>query len=180
MSSPFLAEIRIFAGNFAPKGWAMCDGQILMINTNTALFSLMGTFYGGDGSSTFALPDLRGRVPIHQGQGFGLSQYVIGQQGGAETVALTVGQMPAHNHLVTADGTASDTLASNPMGHWLAPSGLNVDRYTYSRTDPLTNPVTMHPQMIGITGLGQAHNNVQPFLVLTFIIALQGIFPSQN
>src|SRR5579872_5955703 len=117
MSNPFLAEIRIFTGNFAPKGWALCNGQLMSISQNTALFSLLGTYYGGDGVSTFALPDLQGRVPIHQGTGSGLSAYVIGQKSGSESVALAINQIPAHSHAVLCNS------AANPTNNQTSPAG---------------------------------------------------------
>lgn len=171
MADPFLGEIRIFGFNFAPFGWAMCNGQLMAISQNTALFSLLGTFYGGDGRTTFALPNLQSRVPIHMGQGAGLSPYVIGQQGGTETTTLTVAQIPAHSHPVNANNSAG-TFA-RPLDHFPA-------RTTGEAYAAATDGTTMDPSMIGNTGGSQPFNNVQPYLVLTFCIALSGIFPSRS
>jgi len=169
---PFIGEIRWVGFNFAPTGWATCDGQILAISQNTALFSLLGTTYGGDGKTTFALPDLRGRVPLHSGQGPGLSQRTIGEKGGAETVTLTTSQLPAHTH--QAVGTSNVATAVSPAaGVWA----------TKTRT-PLYGAAGSNANMaagaIGPTGGNQPHENMPPFLGLTCIIALQGIFPSRN
>ena len=184
MAEPFVGEIRMFGFNFAPQGWAMCNGQLLPINQNTALFSLIGTFYGGNGTTTFALPDLRGRVAVNQGSGAGLSPYSIGQTGGSENVTLLVQQMPAHNHQVGCDGTGTGrggaafgvgtggTPTNNIPG--LAASPANA---AYSNNAPNT---TMSNAMIENAGGSQAHPNIQPYLALTFCIALQGIFPSRN
>jgi microcystin-dependent protein len=152
--------------NFAPQGWALCNGQILSIADNTVLFDLVGTTYGGDGQTTFALPDLRGRVPVHQGTGFS-----IGQTGGAEQVTLTTAELPAHSHGLRA--TAADGTSADPTSNVWAES----DARTYSTATP---NATMHASTLGATGSGQAHSNVMPFVTLNFIIALEGIFPSQN
>lgn len=172
MAEPFIGEIRMFGGNFAPIGWALCDGTLLPIAQNTALFSILGTTFGGNGVSNFALPDLRGRVPIHAGQGPGLSPYIQGQSSGSESVTLTVNQIPTHNHLVNAD--SGDTGASShPRGLYLASSGANP---IYN-----SNPdSTMNQNMIQPMGGNQPHSNVQPYLCVSFIIALQGIFPSRS
>jgi microcystin-dependent protein len=174
MANPFLGEIRIFGGNFAPVGWALCNGQIMAITQNTALFSLLGTTYGGNGTTTFALPDLRGRVPIHFGQGPGLSNYVEGQQGGAESVTLTIAQMPSHAHTVNA--VASGGNQAGPAGGSLAieSTGTSLD---YSNATPAS---PMNAAMLSQAGSSQPHTNIQPYLCLNFIIALQGIFPSRN
>ncbi len=169
MSEPFLAEIRIFAGNFAPRGWAFCDGQLLPIAQNTAVFSLLGTNYGGNGTTNFALPDLRGRVPVHVGQGPGLANVDLGQTGGIEAVTLTAGQMPAHNHILAATNGASTS--SRPGGN--VPSGSGA----YAAAG---DGNTMNPAMVQNTGGSQPHENHQPYLGLSFIIALEGIFPSRN
>ncbi|MCA9534297.1 MAG: phage tail protein [Myxococcales bacterium] len=166
MSEPFLAEIRMVGFNFAPRGWAFCDGQILPINQNQALFSLLGTTYGGDGRVTFALPDLRGRVPIHVA-----SSHRIGERGGQETVTLTLAQIPAHVHPLAAsenEGTSSD-----PSGRVLAHSR---DDLYHAPTDL----VPMHAAAGGAAGGGQPHENRQPYMALSFCIALQGLFPSRN
>ncbi len=173
MANQYLGEIRMFGGNFAPQGWALCEGQILSISQNTALFSLLGTTYGGNGTATFALPDLRGRVAINWGQGPGLSQYVIGQIAGSETVTLLANQLPAHSHPVNCS-SGGGTQASPADGFPAVEStGTSQDFAT-------TSNATMNSAMIaGNTG-GQAHSNIQPYLSVTFIIALQGIFPSRN
>ncbi len=172
MSEPFIAEIRIFAGNFAPRGWAFCDGQLLPISENSALFSLVGTTYGGDGRTTFGLPDLRGRVPMHAGNGPGLSDRRLGQKGGAETETLTVNQMPSHTH--TARGSNQTANTAKPEGHTWA---VDVADSTYTDTAP---DVNMNAQAVASTGGSQAHGNVQPYRVVSYIIALQGLFPSRN
>jgi microcystin-dependent protein len=179
MADPFVAEIRIFAFNFAPTGWALCNGQLLPISQNTALFSLLGTTYGGDGKSTFALPDLTGCVPIHAGQGNGLSLYDLGQMGGAESVTLLTSEMPAHTHLLQAN--ASDSTTNNPAnasysrGKWsFQGNGGAVATYTSSAADK-----TMNLQAIGMAGSSFPHNNIMPYLVLNFCIAMQGVFPAR-
>jgi microcystin-dependent protein len=170
MSNPFLAEIVLFAGNFAPRGWAFCAGQILAISQNTALFSLLGTTYGGNGQTTFALPDLRSRVAVGQGQGPGLSNYSLGQQGGTESVTLTSQQIPPHNHNVTVFSDAGDT--GKPANNFLA----SIDNgYKASNDGTLMSPV-----MITGGGGSQPHPNIQPYTTLNYIIALQGVFPSRN
>lgn len=171
---PFIAEIKLFAGNFAPRGWAFCDGQLLPINQNQALFSLLGTIYGGDGRTTFALPDLRGRVPVHPGTGPGLSQYRVGEKGGAETVSLTVEQLAAHSHSLQASKQNGDT--SDTPGASLADSKGSDRDYNKSGTVD----TEMSKNSIGATGGGQAHENRQPYLAVHYIIALQGIFPSRS
>jgi microcystin-dependent protein len=171
MAEPFLAEIRIFAGNFAPRGWAFCDGQHLSISQNTALFSLLGTTYGGNGQTTFALPDLRGRVPLHPGQGLGLTQRSLGENGGNERMKLEVGHMPAHVHPLRATtSTATSTVPTNRV--LAAAPGRNI--YGTNANTPLAGG------MIREAGGSQPHGNMQPWLGLNFIIALEGIFPSRN
>ena len=165
MSQPFLAEIKIISWNFPPKGWAFCSGQLLPINQNQALFSLLGTMYGGNGQTTFALPDLRGRAPMHLGGAF-----TQGESGGEEVHTVTSAEMPAHNHAVTA--TTAPGTVNVPTGNFLANS--NVSPY---RTDSNT---ALNRSMVSNTGGSQPHENRHPFLVLNFIIALQGIFPSRN
>lgn len=172
MSEPFLGEIRMFGFNFAPIGWAQCNGQVLPISQNTALFSLLGTFYGGNGTSNFALPDLRSRVAVHEGQGTGLAQYVIGQRGGVENVTLLGTQLPAHSHSVNA--SSATAVEARPAGAVLAHAGASV--YA-SAPDGAT---VMNSGMISNTGGNQPHPNVQPYLTVNFCIALQGIFPSRN
>ena len=166
VAEPFIGEIRLFGGNFEPVGWAFCNGQLLSISQNTALFALIGTTYGGDGQSTFALPDLRGRVPVHQGSGF-----VIGQAGGAEQVTLAASEMPAHGHPLRA--TAADGTTADPTNGVWAES----DARTYTTSSP---DAKMHVSALAASGGGQPHPNMMPFVALNFIIALEGIFPSQN
>jgi microcystin-dependent protein len=166
MAEPFLAEIRIMSFGYAPKGWAMCNGQLLPINQNQALFSLLGTTFGGDGRVNFALPDQRARVPIAVGSG-----HVLGEKGGAPAVTLSISQLPTHTHVVNAN-TAAQNGVNNPVNNFLG-GGNNV----YAPPQSLT---TMNPGTVTNTGGSQAHTNMQPFLALTFCIALQGIFPSQN
>jgi microcystin-dependent protein len=175
MSSPFVAEIRMFAGNFAPRGWALCNGQLLPISQNTALFSLIGTFYGGNGTSTFALPDLRSRVPIDQGQGVGLSPYVIGQNGGVENVTLLTNQLPQHSHALNAFNGAGNQVAAT--GNYWADAAASRGEKVYAST---TDGTQMSPSALSAVGGNQPHNNIQPFLAVNFIIALVGIYPSRN
>jgi microcystin-dependent protein len=173
MSAPFLGEIRLFAGNFAPRGFAFCAGQLLPIAANTALFALLGTTYGGDGVQTFALPDLRGRAPLHQGHGPGLSTYVIGQQFGVENVTLTTQQLPAHTHQAMATNN-SGTQSAPGGGIWATDSSGATAEY-----DAPTG-AAMAAQAIGATGDNVPHPNLQPFLAISYIIALEGIFPARN
>lgn len=172
MSEPFVGEIRMFAGNFAPRGWAFCDGQLLAVSQNDALFSLLGTIYGGDGRTTFGLPDLRGRIPLHQGHGPGLSERRLGSKGGAEKVTLTTNQLPSHSHAWNAN-TAAAT-GGSPQGKVLAtPSGFRL----YQQTDPNAN---LAASTIANTGGSQSHTNLMPTLCVHFIIALVGIYPSRH
>ncbi len=173
MADPFVAEIRIFAGNFAPTGWAFCNGQLLPLSQNTALFSLLGTMYGGNGKSNFALPDLQGRAPMHQGQGPGLSLRDIGETGGSETVSLLQSEIPVHNHNLMAINDVGDI--NTPTGNGLArSSGAAV----YAASGP---PVTqLSPIAAGPTGSDLPHNNRQPYLCMTFIIAMQGVYPPRS
>lgn len=169
MSEPFLGEIRTFAGNFAPTNWALCDGRLLSIAQYTALFSLLGTTYGGDGKVTFALPNLQGNAPMHWGDGPGLTPRNIGETTGSTTVTLTSAEMPAHTHQVGASQSSASALS--PGGNVLADAALYAD-------PPYTQ--AMSPLAVGASGGSQPHQNVQPMLALTFIIALQGIFPSRG
>ncbi|KAA0256356.1 phage tail protein [Acidobacteria bacterium ACD] len=170
MSSPYIGEIRLFAGNFAPLGWAFCDGSLIPISENDALFNLIGTTYGGDGQQTFALPDLRGRAPVHQGTGPGLGTYVIGQSGGVENVTLTQNQMPVHSHAQLA----TEISAQNPQPEGGIPAqSTTVQPYL---TD--AGQVALSPNAVSPAGGSQPHGNMQPFLCVSFIISLFGIFPS--
>jgi microcystin-dependent protein len=171
MAEPFLSEVRLFSINFAPKGWAMCNGQLLPINQNQALFSLLGTTFGGDGRVNFALPDLRGRVPIHVGSG-----HTLGERGGEQAHTLSIAELPAHTHFVTASSALGNSV--NPRfgadGHLLAREPSNP----YAPGSP--NGVALAAGTLTNTGASQAHLNMQPYLALTFCVALQGIFPSPN
>lgn len=172
-SEPFIAEIYMGGMNFAPRGYATCEGQILPIAQNTALFSLLGTTFGGNGQTTFALPDLRGRVPVGQGQGPGLTARTLGEVSGEEAVTLTVPAMPAHSHGLNAVSEAGDT--SSPAGAYLANTGALDKEYKTTGT-----AVAMNSGAVGVAGGSQPHNNMPPYLVLTFYIAMEGIFPSRN
>ncbi|MEO8436269.1 MAG: tail fiber protein [Pyrinomonadaceae bacterium] len=172
MSSPFVAEIKMFAGNFAPTGWALCDGQLLPISQNTALFSLLGTFYGGDGKSTFALPNLQNSAPMHPGQGSGLTERFLGEQSGSDFITLLEGEMPSHNHIANARTSLGNS--QTPAAQTWAGSSI-VKQYV--NTVPNT---PMSPQALAPTGGSLPHNNLQPYLVVTFIIALQGVFPPRS
>lgn len=173
MSEPFVGEIRMFAGNFAPRGWAFCDGQLLAISQNDALFSLLGTIYGGDGQTTFALPDLRSRIPVHAGTGPGLTQRRLGDKGGIEETTLTVNQMPSHTHAANAQSTPGD--GGNPKNrNWAASSGSPV-AYANGPTDS-----DMATGILANTGGSQSHTNMMPYRCVHFIIALFGIYPSRN
>ena len=173
MADPFVAEIRIFPFNFAPKGWAWCNGQLLPLSQNTALFSLLGTTYGGDGKSNFALPDLEGRAPMHPGQGPGLSLHDLGETGGSETVTLLTSEMPFHNHGLRASLDAGDVAIPGPTRS-LASSAQGV---IYNTTAPAT---AMGAEALAPAGGDQPHNNMQPYLTFYFNIALQGVFPPRT
>jgi microcystin-dependent protein len=175
MANPFLAEIRIFAGNFAPRGWALCNGQLMPISQNTALFSLLGTTYGGDGKSNFALPNLQGSAPLQAGQGPGLTLRDLGETGGEQTVTLLQTEMPAHFH--TAQASSSGGLASPVNNAW--GGSLKGFAGAYSPSVPASN-VQMSPLGLSIAGGNLPHNNMPPYLGLTFIIALQGVFPARS
>ena len=174
MSDQFLAEIRIFPFNFPPKGWAFCDGQILPLSQNTALFSLLGTTYGGDGKSNFALPDLQGNAPMHPGQGPGLSLHDLGETGGSETVSLLESEIPSHSHAFSvSQGDATD---QSPAGQLFA-TGIGIGTYA-----PPGNAAQVQLSANGIAPAGgdQPHNNMQPYLTLNFCIALQGVYPPRT
>jgi microcystin-dependent protein len=174
MADPFVAEIRIFPFNFPPKGWAFCDGQLLPLSQNTALFSLLGTTYGGDGKSTFALPDMQGNVPLMWGQGAGLSLYDLGQTGGSEAVTLLVSEMPFHTHGMMGFATLADL--KEPQDGAVLTRSLNGDIYNTTAT----NIVQMAPEALTPAGGSLPHNNMMPYLTLNFCIALQGVFPPRQ
>lgn len=192
MSEPFIGQVTIFAGNFAPRSWAFCDGQLLPISSNSALFSILGTVYGGDGRTTFGLPDLRGRVAIGPRNGPGLSDYRLGERGGVEDVVLNISQIPAHTHPATATATSNATMMAegqdgddpNPGGKMLA-AGSNIFRNNARAED-----VSMDPAMVSVNtdvavtvgnaGNNLDHENRQPYLALNYIIALQGLYPSRS
>lgn len=175
MADPFVAEIRIVGFNFAPKGWAFCDGQILPLSQNTALFSLLGTTYGGDGKSNFALPNLQGSTVMHPGQGPGLSLRDLGEQGGSQFVTLLESEMPAHNHNVNTNALAgSASLASSTQALSRSAGG---SAYKQAPFAPTTN---LAFEAIGVAGGGQPHNNLMPYLTMNFVIALQGVFPPRG
>jgi microcystin-dependent protein len=177
MSSPFVAEIRIWACNFAPTGWAMCNGQLLPLSQNTALFALLGTFYGGDGKTTFALPNFQGRGGMHQGQGQGLSDRFLGESSGEENVTLLLSEIPLHNHVVGGAYSLGGNSTSAVGGLWAqSPAGRGGFVNIYST--PATGAV--NPNSLAITGGSLPHTNLQPYLVLNFCIALQGVFPPRN
>lgn len=173
MAEPFVGEIRMFAGTFAPRGWADCDGQLLAISQNDALFSLLGTIYGGDGRTTFGLPDLRGRIPLHAGSGPGLSNRPLGQKGGQERVTLVSNQLPSHSHVM--EGVSAMGGTNLPTGRFLANS-LGGNAYAVASPDA-TLATGASPDSAGGT---QPHNNLQPCQVIRFIIALVGIYPSRT
>jgi microcystin-dependent protein len=170
VSSPFVAEIRIFGFNFPPTGWAFCNGQLMPISQNTALFSLLGTFYGGDGKSTFALPNLQGSVPMHPGQAQGFSQHFLGEQSGSETVTLLISEIPLHTHIHSESTRSSDNLN---------PGGLSLGTGNSIYAAPASQ-VQMAPQALAPAGSSFPHNNMMPYLTLNYCIALQGIFPPRS
>ena len=171
MADPFIGEIRMFAGNFAPAGWAFCDGQLLSVSSNNALFSLLGTIYGGDGRTTFGLPELRGRIPIHRGSGPGLTPRNLGVKLGTQTENVSTQQVPAHTH--TAQGTTVTATTNNAAGK--LPGNASGNVYFAANDADLSNQA-----IVANAGSGQSHNNIQPVLVIHFIIALFGIYPSRN
>ncbi len=176
MTEPFVGEIRMFAGNFAPKGWALCDGQLLATSQNDALFSLFGTIYGGDGRTTFGLPDLRGRIPIHHGHGPGLNNRDIGSRGGSERVTIGLSEMPSHTHSVRGsnDNSTSDTIDGNVLAKAIV---VDDDKF-YADVGGAQNPLIS--DMVVNSGGSQSHNNMMPTLCINFIVALVGIYPSRN
>jgi len=173
MSEPFVGEIRMFAGNFAPRGWAFCDGQLLAVSQNDALFSLLGTVYGGDGRTTFGLPDLRGRIPIHAGSGPGLSPRRLGAKAGAENDTLTVNQLPSHSHRIKAVSSAATT--SNPSSSDTLAQSAGYDLYV-----PESGQTNMASSSITNIGGSRSHTNLMPYICINFIIALVGIYPSRQ
>ncbi|MES2337509.1 MAG: tail fiber protein [Pseudomonadota bacterium] len=180
MSDPYIGEIRMFGGNFAPLNWAFCNGALLSIADYNALYALIGTTYGGDGVNTFGVPDLRGRVPVHQGTLPGGQNYVIGAKAGVETVTLITGQLPTHTHVLTGNSAAGE-LSAPQSGAYLAaagPAGASNTK-TYVAYDG-SNQVQLNAQSVSVTGANQSHNNIQPTLAVNFIISLFGIFPTQN
>lgn len=175
MADPFVAEIRIFPFNFAPQGWALCNGQLLPISQNTALFSLLGTTYGGDGRTTFALPNMQGNAALHPGQGPGLSQYFLGQTGGSETVTLLQSEIPSHTHTMRAND--SDGTSPTPAANVSSAPGADRDIFWYKGGPP---NATMNPNAAGVSGGNQPHNNMMPYLTLNYCIALQGVYPPRS
>ena len=174
MSEPFVGQLKMFAGNFAPRGWALCDGQLLAVSQNEALFSLLGTIYGGDGRTTFGLPDLRSRIPIHQGQGPGLSSRKLGSKAGTEKETITINTLPSHSHgLMANTAVGTDT---SPTGLMLAQSTVPV----YRANPPAASFSDMEANAISALGGSQSHTNLMPTLCINFIIALFGVFPSRN
>jgi microcystin-dependent protein len=180
MGTPYLGQISMFGGTFAPYGWAFCNGQLMDIASNTALFQLLGTIYGGDGVQTFALPDLQCRIPIQMGQGQGLSTYVIGQKAGSENVTLLAGQMPQHIHTFYATSNSATRALPNNALPAVPYGGQLPSFYTIPTSGQTPNVKNLNPAAIGLSGGSQPHSNMMPTLCLSFIIALQGIFPSQN
>jgi microcystin-dependent protein len=199
MSEPFLGEIIMFAGNFAPRGWALCNGQLLSVSQNSALFAILGTTYGGNGQTTFGLPNLQGRAPVHQGQSPGTSRYTLGEVGGTENVTLTINELPAHNHTVALSGTGDVSVAlgaSSANGNASVPGPTTVPAKVpnglaalnaFSTTAPDTTLLPVHTTTtVNVTGnTGVVGNNlpvpiVQPYQVVNFIIATEGVFPSRN
>lgn len=173
MSDPYVGEIRMFAGSYAPQGWELCQGQLLSIEENEVLFYVLGTTYGGDGQTNFALPDLRGRVPVHAGAAPGLTQRVPGESGGVERVTLTQQQMPAHTHALSASGNAADATRDASNGVPAVVAGTNI-------YGPVTTPGAMKANVISAAGGGLPHDNMAPYLCVNFIISLYGVFPPQN
>lgn len=177
MTDPFIGEITLFAGNYAPRGWAFCQGQLLSIAQNTALFSILGTTYGGDGQTTFALPDLRGRAPIGPGQGPGLPPYYLGELGGEPTHTLIYPEMPAHSHAAQASGVAAGGTSASPGGGTWASSTARDSLYSNAAPD---SPMAAGNITVGAAGNSQPHNNMPPYLGVNYIIALEGIYPSRG
>jgi microcystin-dependent protein len=177
MAQPYLAEIKMFGGNFAPNGYALCSGQIMSISQNTALFALLGTTYGGNGTTTFALPDMQGRAPAHWGNGPAIDPMDLGQVSGTPNVTLTTAQLPSHTHPISGAIIASSNPGETPASNTLFTTSAPNQVYA---TALGTGGLNLAPQSITMTGGSQPHNNMQPYLALTFIIALQGVFPARN
>ncbi|WP_299493328.1 tail fiber protein [Acaryochloris sp. IP29b_bin.137] len=173
MTEPYIGEIRMFGGNFAPVNWAFCDGSLLAVNQYDALFSLLGTIYGGDGRTTFGLPDLRGRIPLHYGSGVGLTTRNLGSKGGAESVTLTTAQLPSHNH-GNLQGTTSTSVGTTPSGRV---PGTNTSLTPYATSGP---DQVLNSGSVSLVGGSSSHSNLMPTLAINFIIALSGIYPSRN
>ncbi|GJD48288.1 hypothetical protein OPKNFCMD_1005 [Methylobacterium crusticola] len=177
MSEPFLGEIRLFGGNYAPRGWALCNGQLLQISQNTALFAILGTTFGGDGRTTFGLPDLQGRVPVHSGTGAGLPPAALGQRGGATTVTLATPQIPQHTHALSAVKAPGGL--TDPTNAYLTPTN-DGQGTVYPSFAATGTTVPMNPGSVAVSGGSQPHDNMQPYLCVTFIIALEGLYPARN
>lgn len=178
MSEPFLGEIIMFGGNFAPRQWALCDGQLIPINQNQALFAILGTTYGGDGRTTFALPDMRGRVPMHAGNGPGLTNRRLGEKSGQEQVTLNINNMPSHSHTAVANAVQPVGNSNDAAGnYWADDAGVSSATY---HTGPANTTMNANAVQVGNAGGSQPHNNLQPYLCVNFIICVQGIFPSRN
>jgi microcystin-dependent protein len=175
MPDPFVAEIRIFPFNFAPTGWAFCNGQLMPISQNTALFSLLGTTYGGDGKTTFALPNLQGNAPMHPGQGPGLSLHDLGETAGSETVSLLESEIPSHSHALRANSDIADVQSPSPARSLARSQNASAYQSTTNQ-----NLVSLSPQALAPAGGNLPHNNLQPYLTLNFCIALQGVFPPRG
>jgi microcystin-dependent protein len=181
MSTPFIGEVKIFGGNFAIAGWALCNGQVLQISQNTTLFSLIGNTYGGDGQTTFALPDLRSRVAMGQGNGTGLTPRAIGQTGGTETVTLTTQQMAQHTHMMVASGTTATSASPGPSFLCGVPTNSSGHFYVVDDgTQPPPTPFALTPASCGFAGGNFPHDNIMPILCMNYLIALNGIYPSRN
>lgn len=182
MSDPFLAEIRIFPLSFAPYGWALCSGQLMAISQNAALFSLLGTYYGGNGTSNFGLPNLQGAAPMQQGQGNGLSNYTLGERGGVPQVTLISSNLPAHNHVLAADASTTNGTTADPSGQVFmrGVSTQSTTEFGFPFTTDTSKQTQFSPNAIGFTGNNNPHNNMMPYLALNFCIALQGEFPPRG
>lgn len=182
MGTPYLGQISMFGGNFAPTGWAMCNGQLMSISQNTALYSLLGTTYGGDGIQTFALPNLQSRLPVHVGTGPGLSPYVLGQNGGVSDVTITTQTMPAHTHALNATKTNATTNTISNSSLPGQPTAGSTPRFygNPQQGQPPLIPFSMASGAVGMAGGNQPHTNMMPSLCITFIIALQGVYPSRS